>query len=165
MLKQAVILVGGLGTRLGERTKLLPKPMLEVGGRPFLDYLLDEVSRYPTIGKMLLLAGHRAEQVVECYDGKTRRQAAISVVAEPTQLGTGGALKHAAARLDPQFLLLNGDSFFDFNLWRADRRGMFQTAAASAGCDRQFAFRDHRPVNGAARTNAHPGCADQASFH
>jgi D,D-heptose 1,7-bisphosphate phosphatase len=116
VLKQAVILVGGLGTRLGERTKLLPKPMLEVGGRPFLDYLLDEVSRYPTIGKILLLAGHRAEQVVERYDGKRRRQAAISVVAEPTQLGTGGALKHAAARLDPQFLLLNGDSFFDFNL-------------------------------------------------
>jgi len=81
-----------------------------------LNYLLDELSRYPTIEKILLLAGHRAEQVVERYDGKSWRGAAISVVSEPTPLGTGGALKHAAAQLEPQFLLLNGDSFLDFNL-------------------------------------------------
>jgi D,D-heptose 1,7-bisphosphate phosphatase len=116
MLRQAVILVGGLGTRLGERTKLLPKPLLEVGGKSFLDCLLDEVSRYPSIEKILLLAGHRADQVVERYDGKTWRHAAVSVVSEPTQLGTGGALKHVGAQLEPRFLLMNGDSFFDFNL-------------------------------------------------
>lgn len=116
MLTQAVILVGGLGTRLGERTRAVPKPLLEVGGKSFLDYILDEVSRYPTIEKILLLAGHRAEQVVERYEGRAWRRAAISVTCEPTQMGTGGALKHAAARLEPQFLLLNGDSFFDFNL-------------------------------------------------
>jgi len=116
VLKQAVILVGGLGTRLGARTKLLPKPLLDAGGKPFLDYLLDEVSRYPTMERILLLAGHRAEQVVERYDGRTWRCASVSVVCEPTQLGTAGALKHAAAQLDPQFVLLNGDSFFDFNL-------------------------------------------------
>lgn len=116
MLRQAVILVGGLGTRLGERTRAVPKPLLDVGGKPFLDYLLDEVSRYPTIEKILLLAGHRAEQVVQRYDGKTWRRAVISVLCELTPMGTGGALKHAGAQLDPQFLLLNGDSFFDFNL-------------------------------------------------
>ncbi|NYG48475.1 D-glycero-D-manno-heptose 1,7-bisphosphate phosphatase [Bradyrhizobium sp. IAR9] len=116
MLTQAVILVGGLGTRLGERTRAVPKPLLDVGGKSFLDYILDEVSRYPTIEKIALLAGHRAEQVVERYDGRTWRRAAISVICEPTQMGTGGALKHAAPKLEPQFLLLNGDSFFDFNL-------------------------------------------------
>jgi D-glycero-D-manno-heptose 1,7-bisphosphate phosphatase len=116
VLRQAVILVGGLGTRLGERTKLLPKPLLEVGGKSFLDHLLDEVSRYPSIEKILLLAGHRADLVVEHYDGKMWRHAAVSVVSEPTQLGTGGALKHAGVQLEPQFLLMNGDSFFDFNL-------------------------------------------------
>ncbi|MBH5401201.1 NTP transferase domain-containing protein [Bradyrhizobium sp. CNPSo 4010] len=116
MLTQAVILVGGLGTRLGERTRAVPKPLLDVGGKPFLEYILDQVSRYPTIEKILLLAGHRAEQVVERYHGRTWRRAAVSVICEPTQLGTGGALKHAAAKLEPQFLLLNGDSFFDFNL-------------------------------------------------
>jgi len=116
VLSQAVILVGGLGTRLGERTRQVPKPLLEVAGRPFLDYILDELSRYPTIHKILLLAGHRAEQVVGRYHGKRWRHASISVVSEPTQFGTGGALKHAAASLESQFLLLNGDSFFDFNL-------------------------------------------------
>jgi len=116
MLKQAVILVGGLGTRLGEMTRLVPKPLLEVAGKPFLDYILDELSRYPTIQDIVLLAGHQAGQVVGRYDGRRWRAATISVVSEPAPLGTGGALKHAAARLDAQFLLLNGDSFFDFNM-------------------------------------------------
>lgn len=116
MLRQAAILVGGLGTRLGERTRLVPKPLLEVGGRPFLDYLLDELTRYPTIETIVLLAGHRAEAVVEAYHGKRWRGAAVIVVCEPAPCGTGGALKHAAAALDERFFLLNGDSWFDFNL-------------------------------------------------
>lgn len=116
MLRQAVILVGGLGTRLGEWTKQVPKPLLEVAGKPFVEYIFDELSRYSTIRSILLLAGHRAEQVVQRYDGKSWRGASISVVTEPTQMGTGGALKHAAEKLEPQFFLLNGDSFFDFNL-------------------------------------------------
>nr|WP_256470284.1 HAD-IIIA family hydrolase [Bradyrhizobium sp. 157] len=115
-MKQAVILVGGLGTRLGEMTRLVPKPLLEVAGKPFLDYILDELSRYPTIQDVVLLAGHQAGQVVDRYDGRRWRDASVSVVSEPAQMGTGGALKHAADRLDDKFLLLNGDSFFDFNL-------------------------------------------------
>ena len=47
LVRQAVILVGGLGTRLGERTKDTPKPMLPVGGRPFLDTLIDEKDKNP----------------------------------------------------------------------------------------------------------------------
>lgn len=54
--------------------------------------------------------------MVDRYEGKRWRDATISVASEPAQLGTGGALRHAAARLDRQFLLLNGDSFFDFNM-------------------------------------------------
>ena len=94
MLKQAVILVGGLGTRLGEMTRLVPKPLLEVAGKPFLDYILDELSRYPTIQDIVLLAGHQAGQVVSRYDGRRWRGATISVISEPAPLGTGGALKH-----------------------------------------------------------------------
>ncbi|WP_247485297.1 MULTISPECIES: HAD-IIIA family hydrolase [unclassified Bradyrhizobium] len=116
MIRQAAILVGGLGTRLGERTRLVPKPLLEVGGRPFLDYLLDELTRYPTIHDIVLLAGHRAEVVLEAYHGKRWRGASVTVVCEPSPSGTGGALKHAAAVLQDRFFLLNGDSWFDFNL-------------------------------------------------
>ncbi|MEW6151134.1 MAG: HAD-IIIA family hydrolase [Bradyrhizobium sp.] len=116
MLKQAVILVGGLGTRLGARTKLVPKPMLEIGGRPFLDTLIDELARYGVFDEILLLAGHKADIVGTHYDAATRGRAKIVVARETEPLGTGGALMNARDLLHDRFLLLNGDSLFDFNL-------------------------------------------------
>ncbi|TQF32829.1 HAD-IIIA family hydrolase [Bradyrhizobium sp. UNPA324] len=116
MLRQAVILVGGLGTRLGERTKLIPKPMLDIGGRPFLDTLIDELVRYGVFDEILLLAGHKAEIVETHYAGAAREGARIVVSRETEPLGTGGALVHARNLLHDRFLLLNGDSLFDFNL-------------------------------------------------
>ncbi|UPK25078.1 HAD-IIIA family hydrolase [Bradyrhizobium sp. 195] len=116
MLRQAVILVGGLGTRLGERTRLVPKPMLEIGGRPFLDTLIDELLRYGVFDEILLLAGHKAEIVETHYAATVRGQTRIAVSRETEPLGTGGALVHARDLLHDRFLLLNGDSLFDFNL-------------------------------------------------
>ncbi|WP_158671798.1 HAD-IIIA family hydrolase [Bradyrhizobium guangdongense] len=116
MLRQAVVLVGGLGTRLGERTKTVPKPMLEVGGRPFLDTLLDELVRYGVFDEILLLAGHKAEIVETHYAEAARQGARIIVSRELEPLGTGGALVNARDLLHDRFLLLNGDSLFDFNL-------------------------------------------------
>lgn len=116
MLRQAVILVGGLGTRLGERTKTMPKPMLDVGGRPFLDTLIDEIARYDAFEEILLLAGYRSEIIQARYAGTTRGRARIVVSLEEQPLGTAGALVHAKQLLQEKFALLNGDSFFDFNL-------------------------------------------------
>ncbi|RTE95063.1 HAD-IIIA family hydrolase [Bradyrhizobium sp. LVM 105] len=116
MLRQAVILVGGLGTRLGERTKTVPKPMLDIGGRPFLDTLIDELVRYGVFDEILLLAGHKAEIVETHYAAAARGQTRIVVSRETEPLGTGGALVHARNLLHDRFLLLNGDSLFDFNL-------------------------------------------------
>jgi D,D-heptose 1,7-bisphosphate phosphatase len=116
VLRQAVILVGGLGTRLGERTKATPKPMLPVGGRPFLDTLIDEIARYDVFDEILLLAGHKAESILARYDGTVRGRARLVVSLEQAPLGTAGALVHAAGLLQERFLLLNGDSFFDFNI-------------------------------------------------
>ncbi|RXG97719.1 HAD-IIIA family hydrolase [Bradyrhizobium zhanjiangense] len=116
MLRQAVILVGGLGTRLGERTKTVPKPMLEIGGRPFLDTLIDELARYHVFDEILLLAGHKAEIVETHYSGAAKGRSKILVSRETEPLGTGGALVHARDLLHDRFLLLNGDSLFDFNL-------------------------------------------------
>lgn len=116
MLRQAVILVGGLGTRLGERTKSVPKPMLEIGGRPFLDTLIDELARYQVFDEILLLAGHKADIVESHYAGAAKGRAKILVSRETEPLGTGGALVHAQQLLHDRFLLLNGDSLFDFNL-------------------------------------------------
>jgi D,D-heptose 1,7-bisphosphate phosphatase len=115
LLKQAVFLVGGLGTRLKDRTRATPKPLLEVGGRPFLDYLLDEAARHG-FSEILLLAGHFGQQIQERYDGRDWRAARIKVLCEPEPLGTGGALRFALPHLADEFLLANGDSFFDINL-------------------------------------------------
>jgi D-glycero-D-manno-heptose 1,7-bisphosphate phosphatase len=116
-VRQVVCLVGGLGTRLGPLTQHRPKPLLEVGGRPFLDYLIDEANRFG-LERLLLLAGHGAGEVVRHYAGKVVGGLSIDVIVETAPLGTAGALANAAHALDPVFFLANGDSFFGFN-WLA----------------------------------------------
>jgi D-glycero-D-manno-heptose 1,7-bisphosphate phosphatase len=116
-VRQVVCLVGGLGTRLGPLTQNMPKPLLKVGGRPFLDYLIDEANRFG-LERLLLLAGHNAGEVVRHYAGKVVGGLSIDVVVETAPLGTAGALANAAHALEPVFFLANGDSFFGFN-WLA----------------------------------------------
>lgn len=113
-VRQGVCLVGGRGTRLGSLTQSTPKPLLKVGGRPFLDYLVGEASRFG-LERLLLLAGHNAGEVVQNYGGRQVGGLSIDVIVEPAPAGTAGALANAADALDPAFFLLNGDSFFGFN--------------------------------------------------
>ena len=115
LLRQAVFLVGGLGTRLKDLTQATPKPLLEVGGRPFLDILIEEAARHG-FTDILLLAGHLGDQMTARYEGGAWHGARVRVLREPEPLGTGGALRFALPQLEPQFLLANGDTFFDINL-------------------------------------------------
>jgi D,D-heptose 1,7-bisphosphate phosphatase len=118
VIRQAVILCGGRGTRLGALTADTPKPLLPVCDVPFLDRLLFELGRHG-IRHILLLAGFGAGQIREyaATTGiKTRFGLEIDVAVEPEPAGTGGALWHARERLDDEFFLLNGDSWFDINL-------------------------------------------------
>ena len=118
---QAVVLVGGLGTRLGSLTRTTPKPLLPVGDRPFLSWLVANVERFG-FDRILLLAGQHARQVME-FTQSYACSACIECIAEPSPLGTAGALRNAAERLEPEFLFLNGDSLFDFNLLDLAMRG------------------------------------------
>jgi D,D-heptose 1,7-bisphosphate phosphatase len=115
---QAVILCGGLGTRLGALTATTPKPLLPVAGAPFLDVLLFEIGRHG-IKEVLLLAGFEGEQIRR-YAAATplavRFGLKIDVVVEHSPAGTGGALKRAQDQLADPFLLINGDTWFDVNL-------------------------------------------------
>lgn len=117
MIDQAIILCGGMGTRLGTLTAATPKPLLEVAGRPFLSHLIQEVARYG-VKHIVLLAGRFGEQIVTAFHGRRLFGARIEVLVEPEPLGTGGALRFAADHLAPQFLLLNGDSWIDADLTR-----------------------------------------------
>ncbi|MBV8187842.1 MAG: HAD-IIIA family hydrolase [Alphaproteobacteria bacterium] len=115
IVEQAVFLVGGLGTRLGSLTAGAAKPVLDVGGKPFLDHLLDEASRHG-IKRALLLCGYRAADLVGAYQGRAIRGMRVDTVVEIEPAGTAGALALAADRLDALFFLINGDSLFDLNL-------------------------------------------------
>lgn len=125
-VRQCVFLVGGLGTRLGDIARDTPKPMLPVAGRPFIEHLLAKAAG-SGFDRALLLAGHRAEVItrrIETTGLADRFGMEISVSIEPGPLGTGGALSRARDLLEDAFLLLNGDTWFDFD-WRAlaDREG------------------------------------------
>ena len=121
-----MILCGGSGTRLGALTAATPKPLLDVGGRPFLDVLLLELGRHG-FDDVILLASFKSEQVARYIaDNAVARRVGIklSLSIEPERAGTGGALYHARHLADAEFLLLNGDSWFDINLL-----GIGETAA------------------------------------
>ncbi len=117
-IRQCAILAGGLGTRLGALTAATPKPVLPVGGRPFLAWLIRELSRFG-IDEVLLLTGHlsaRVREEVAGFGAHLPRPVAIAFSEEPEPAGTGGALRLAAPLLHDRFLLCNGDSLLAANL-------------------------------------------------
>jgi D-glycero-alpha-D-manno-heptose 1-phosphate guanylyltransferase len=107
----AIILAGGMGTRLRSIVSDVPKPMAPVNGRPFIEYQMDHWIGQG-IDHFVLSVGYRNE-VIRGYFGSRYRSAVLSYAIEEEPLGTGGGLLFAAQGLDETFLLLNGDTFFD----------------------------------------------------
>lgn len=115
-VEQIVFLVGGRGTRLGALTQTTPKPLLPVGGRPFLDILIENALSYG-FRKVLLLAGYLGDDMAAHYRAwQSRADLTLEWVIEPEAAGTGGALRYAADHLDETFVLCNGDTFFQVDL-------------------------------------------------
>lgn len=115
MLKQAVILVGGRGTRLQALTAETPKPLLLVNGKPFVDYLIGQCARHG-LRDILLLAGFQGRKIEEHYRTNPIGGVTVRVHVEPEPMGTAGSLRLVEDQLDDVFLLMNGDSLFDFNI-------------------------------------------------
>ncbi|OIR06730.1 D-glycero-alpha-D-manno-heptose 1-phosphate guanylyltransferase [mine drainage metagenome] len=112
---RAVVLAGGLGTRLRERVPDLPKPMAPVAGRPFLEYLLDRLIA-GGIDEITLSVGYRAEAIAAHF-GDRYRGAVLRYARETEPLGTGGAIIHALRGEGPEpVLVLNGDTFLDIDV-------------------------------------------------
>jgi D-glycero-alpha-D-manno-heptose 1-phosphate guanylyltransferase len=112
---KAVILCGGLGTRLGELTRNTPKPMLEVAGRPFIAHILDHLCTAPIDG--IVLAAGFAWESLRNFVGKQWKGVPVTYSVETEALGTGGALLLALHNENlAEALVVNGDTLFSLNL-------------------------------------------------
>ncbi len=115
-IKQAVILCGGLGTRLGKITKTTPKPLIKIGKEPFLNSLIERLAKY-RLDKILLLCSYKSNKFFKKYHNKKINNfTKIICIDEKKPLGTGGALINAKNKLANYFYLLNGDTYFDGDL-------------------------------------------------
>jgi NDP-sugar pyrophosphorylase family protein len=106
---QAVILAGGMGTRLRPLTYDIPKPMVPVKGKPFLEHLLVFI-KSQGFTKVLLLVSYLGRQIEDHFKDGKALGFKIEYSYEPTPMGTGGALKNAEDKLKDEFILFNGDT-------------------------------------------------------
>ncbi len=113
----AIILAGGLGTRLREVAPDIPKPMALVNGRPFLEYLLEYVASQ-NIRRAVLAVGYKSEIIRDFFgDAFGRLKLTYSVESEP--MGTGGAIRQAMAfRRGGPVVVINGDTWFPVDIAR-----------------------------------------------
>lgn len=129
---KAVVLAGGLGTRLRERVPELPKPLAPVAGRPFLAWVLDALVRHG-FQDIVLSVGYRWE-LIRTQFGASYRGASITYAVETEPLGTGGAValafESAGMAGDEAALVLNGDTFLDLDF--AALRAWYGAAPAAA---------------------------------
>lgn len=122
----AVVLAGGLGTRLHAVAGDRPKVLVPVGRRPFLSYLLDQVSA-AGIHDVVLCTGYMDQRIQQAI-GSTYGQLSVCYSHEAEPLGTAGALRLALERVDDDtWLVMNGDSYVDADLnaflaWHRERK-------------------------------------------
>ncbi len=113
--KQVVILVGGYGKRLGKLTKNISKPMIDIKGKPFLEYLINYL-KDQGFKKILLLAGYKGYQLKKKIRKIFKKDGIrIEFYIEKKPMGTGYALKKAKNKLENKFFLINGDTFSNLN--------------------------------------------------
>lgn len=107
---QVAIIAGGLGTRLGPLTRDKPKSMVEILGKPFLEYQL-EFLRKGGIRDVVLCLGHLGKLIEEYFGNGSGYGISIRYSYEDLPLGTAGALRHASSLLKDVFWTIYGDSY------------------------------------------------------
>lgn len=117
--QQAVLLCGGLGTRLRPLTDNIPKPMVLVNGKPFLHYLLDQLSGQG-IKRFVLLTGYLGEQILTYFGDGSAWGWEITYSQGPADWDTGRRIWEAKELFDPKFLLLYSDNFVQVRLHTLD---------------------------------------------
>ena len=110
---KAVLLVGGLGTRLRPLTYRIPKPLIPVMGKPLIMHVIDSMPA--EIDEIIIPVNYKKE-MMEDYLQKNRPKRRITLVDEPEPMGTGGAVKNVEKHIDGQFLVINGDSISSLDI-------------------------------------------------
>jgi len=111
MITEAIILAGGLGTRLQHVVKDVPKCMAPVNGIPFIAYVIDHLQRQG-IERFIFSLGYKSEQVIDFVDVQYKKLDKVFII-EPEQLGTGGAIREACNDVkNDHVVILNGDTLF-----------------------------------------------------
>ena len=114
-MMEAIILAGGMGTRLQKIVTDVPKPMAPVNNKPFLFYLLRWISNFP-VEKIILSTGYKSESIFD-YFGNSFENIRLKYVKDEEPLGTGGAvIKALKSTRGKDILILNGDTWFPVNL-------------------------------------------------
>jgi NDP-sugar pyrophosphorylase family protein len=126
-----LILVGGLGTRLRSISNDLPKPMVNIAGHPFLEYIIRWL-QLSGFRKLILCVGYRAEKIREFFGNGTALGVELAYSEEVEPLGTWGAIRQTAGCVSaPHFVVLNGDSWLEVDLQELLRFHMSRRSLAT----------------------------------
>ena len=114
---QAVVLAGGLGTRLRPLTETIPKQLLPVGGVPVIERVLAHLASHG-VDRAVLSMGHLPDPFLAAYPARRIAGVEVSFAIEPTALGTAGAIRYAGIEggIDDTFLAVNGDVLTDLDV-------------------------------------------------
>jgi len=115
-----VILAGGKGTRIKKYLNGYPKPLVKIKNYRFLDLLIKKICRY-NINNLIILAGYKGNLIKKKYHNKSFNFVKTQVIIEKKPLGTGGALVQLEDRIKNDFIVINGDTFFDLDLSKVIR--------------------------------------------
>jgi D-glycero-alpha-D-manno-heptose 1-phosphate guanylyltransferase len=136
---EAIVLAGGLGTRLRGVINDVPKPMAPVGKYPFLSYLLDYLWKQD-VKKVILSVGYKHE-IIQNYYGNLFKDMALIYSIEKELLGTGGAIKQSMELVESMYcFVLNGDSFFDVNLFQMNKTHLENNADITISLKKMYNF-------------------------
>jgi NDP-sugar pyrophosphorylase family protein len=113
---KAILLAGGMGTRLRPLTAHTPKPIVPIFNRPFLHYQLDLLTHVPEIDEAILSLNYRPERIEQVLGTRSPTGLRIRYVVEPEPLGTGGAIKYASAGVTETVVVFNGDVLTEIDL-------------------------------------------------
>lgn len=113
---KAVILAGGLGTRLQPYTFFIPKPMLPLGNKPLLEYLIEWLNKSKKINQIVICVSYLHRSIEDYFEDGSRFGIEIKYSRSDRPLATAGQLKTASNLLDDSFVCLYGDSVYEFPL-------------------------------------------------